>query len=170
MTTTYAISTYRHQRYEFEYCSGNELQPSLFHFILKLRHVIIVYKNKVHIGQHVLDKHLAQIVFLYNFTHSVRNVLSRRQNTTGFAALFMKYPLNNIPVTGRILLLYNVGFTILTKIVDAYKIYPKYETAVATIKLIVSCRPFSYLLRLWVFTGLGTFFPKDELIDGTSFS
>ena len=89
---------------------------------------------------------------------------------TGFAALFMKTALNNIAVTGRILLLPNVGFAMLTRFVVTNMIYPEYETAVATSKLIVSCCPFSYLLRLWVFAGLGTFSPKDELIDGTSFS
>jgi hypothetical protein len=82
----------------------------------------------------------------------------------------MKTALNNISLTGLILLLNNTGFAILTIIVDTNMICPKYETKVATIKLIVSFRPFSYLLRLWVFTGVGTFFPKDELIDGTSFS
>jgi len=55
------------------------------------RHVISVLKNTNHIGQHVFDKYLAQIVFLYSFAHSVRNVLSRKQNTIEFAALFMKY-------------------------------------------------------------------------------
>ena len=118
----------------------------------------------------MFDNYLAHIVFLYNFRHSVRNVLSRRQYTTGFVALFMKKALNNIALTGRILLLNNTGFAILTIIVDTNMIYHKYETKVATIKLIVSCRPFSYLLRLWVFTGVGTFPPKDELVDGTSFS
>jgi len=152
-------------------CEMN-FSPFLFHFIFKLWHdmLSVFYKNTNHIGQHVFDNYLAHIVFLYNLTHSVRNVLSRRQKTTGFAALFMKKALNNIAVTGRILFLNNTGFAILTRIVDTNMIFPKYETAVATIKLIVSCRPFSYLLRLWVFTGVGTFSPKNELADGTSFS
>jgi hypothetical protein len=124
--------------------------PFLFHVIVKLRHDMssLFYKNTNHIGQHGFDNYLTHIVFLYNFTHSVRNVLSRRQYTTGFAALFMKTALNNISVTGRVLLLYNnVGFATWTRSVHANMIYPIYETAVATIKLIVSCRPFSYGLR-----------------------
>jgi hypothetical protein len=40
---------------------------------------------------------------------------------TGFTALFMKTALNNIAVTGRILLLSNVGFAMLTRIVDTNK-------------------------------------------------
>ena len=147
--------------------------PFLLHVILKLRHDMpsLFYKDTNHIGQHVFDNYLAHIVFLYNFRHSVRNVLSRRQYTIGFATLFMKNALNNIAVTGRILLFStNVGFAMLTRFVDTNMIYAKYETAVATIKLVVSCRPCSYLLRLWVFTGLGTFSPKVEHIDGTSFS
>ena len=64
----------------------------------------------------------------------------------------MKYALNNIALTGRILLLYIVENVISARIVDTYKAYPKCETVIATIKLVMSCRPFSYLLRLWVFT------------------
>jgi hypothetical protein len=64
----------------------------------------LFFKNTNHVGQHVFDNYLAHIVFLYNFRHSVRNVLSRRQYTTGFAALVPSTSSSlggNVPTPGK---------------------------------------------------------------------
>ena len=84
----------------------------------------------------------------YNFRHSNLKVGSIKQKMIGFATLLIKYVLRNIPDACLILWSYRSGLMVFTNIVLTYMTYPRYEIAVATIKLIVNCLHLSYILGL----------------------